>query len=164
MGIFGAKKKLSEGKYAKWQKTPKYSDEEKEPLLQKESSSSLFYFIYDLLWLLILSNVYLVSVYWFSYIIVYWYSISRTFRDYLIFAFFGTSFRSQNIRNTQIIYPLWYYVNLFKWEKNDWHNKKKYRFPYFCKYCDTQKIRIYRIFKFFATKKVIYKSMWWSNG
>lgn len=94
-----------------------YSDEEKEPLLQKESLSSMFYFIYDLLWLLILSNVYLVSVCWFSYIIVYWYSISGTFRDYLIFTFFGTSFRSQNIRNTQIIYPLWYYVNLFKWEK-----------------------------------------------
>lgn len=131
MGIFGAKKKLSKGKYDKWQKTPKYSDEEKEPLLQKESLSSLFYFIYDLLWLLILSNVYLVSVYWFSYIIVYWYSISRTFRDYLIFAFFGTSFRSQNIRNTQIIYPLWYYVNLFKWEKNDWHNKKNIDFPIF---------------------------------
>lgn len=163
MGIFWAKKKLSKGKYAKWQKTPKYSDEEKEPLLQKESSSSLFYFIYDLLWLLILSNVYLVSVYWFSYIIVYWYSISGTFRDYLIFAFFGTSFRSQNIRNTQIIYPLWCYMNLFKWEEMT-DAIKKYRFPYFCKYCETQKIRIYRIFKFFATKKVIYKSMWWSNG
>lgn len=47
------------------------------------------------------------------------------------FCFFGTSFRSQNIRNTQIIYPLWCYVNLFKWEKMTDAIKKNIDFPVF---------------------------------
>lgn len=106
-----------------------------------------------------LSSICLLILIYYCLLIQYIWYFSRLSN----FCFFGTSFRSQNIRNTQIIYPLWCYMNLFKWEKMT-DAIKKYRFPYFCKYCETQKIRIYRIFKFFATKKVIYKSMWWSNG
>lgn len=69
------------------------------------------------------------------------------------FCFFGTSFRSQNIRNTQIIYPLWCYVNLFKWEKMTDAIKKNIDFPVFATIVTRKKNRIYRIFKFFTAKK-----------
>lgn len=54
--------------------------------------------------------------------------------------FFGTSFRSQNIRNTQIIYPLWCYVNLFKWEKMTDAIKKNIDFPVFATIVTRKKI------------------------
>lgn len=56
------------------------------------------------------------------------------------FCFFGTSFRSQNIRNTQIIYPLWCYVNLFKWEKMTDAIKKNIDFPVFATIVTRKKI------------------------
>lgn len=80
------------------------------------------------------------------------------------FCFFGTSFRSQNIRNTQIIYPLWCYVNLFKWEKMTDAIKKNIDFPVFATIVTRKKIGYTVSSSSLQLKKVIYKSMWWSNG
>lgn len=74
-----------------------------------------------------LSSICLLILIYYCLLIQYIWYFSRLSN----FCLFWYRFRSQNIRNTQIIYPLWYYVNLFKWEKNDWHKKKNIDFPIF---------------------------------
>lgn len=96
-----------------------------------------------------LSSICLLILIYYCLLIQYIWYFSRLSN----FCFFGTSFRSQNIRNTQIIYPLWCYVNLFKWEKMTDAIKKNIDFPVFATIVTRKKNRIYRIFKFFTAKK-----------